>query len=70
MVDGSGSSPLGITAADMTDDAWDYVFLSQPYKAGCPVPEDKLKLMRHEFECVYILLAVVFLILSFLTFLY
>jgi leucyl-tRNA synthetase len=50
VLDGSGPSPLGIAAADMTDDVWDYIFLEKPYKAGMPVPEDKLQVLRNEFK--------------------
>lgn len=53
VLDGSGVSPIGVKAADMTDEAWDYVFLGTPYKDGTPVPEEKLKAMRHEFDYFY-----------------
>ena len=41
---------MGIRAEDMTDAAWDYVFMGTPYQAGTPVTEDKLTVMRGEFK--------------------
>ena len=48
-LNGRGASPLGITPEQMTQAAWDYVFLGASYSAACVVPEEKLKLLRNEF---------------------
>ena len=51
-LDGKGASPLGITPEQLTREAWDYVFLGTPYTAACGAPEDKLKVLRNEFQFV------------------
>ena len=45
VIDGSQTGPLGIKAEDMTNAAWDYVFLGTDFNAAeCPnVSEEKLK---------------------------
>lgn len=55
VLDGSEVGPAGIKPEDMTQAAWDYVFLGQAYKAEeCPgVTEETLKKLRHEFEFWY-----------------
>jgi leucyl-tRNA synthetase len=53
VLDGSKAGPLGIEAADMSHDCWEYIFKRGAYPGGCKVPEDKLKKMRHEFEYWY-----------------
>ena len=55
VLDGTQVGPLGIKAEDLTQSAWDYVFLGKQYNAAeCPnVTEEKLKKMRHEFEYWY-----------------
>ena len=37
----------------MSHECWEYIFKRGAYPAGCKVPEDKLKKMRHEFEYWY-----------------
>lgn len=55
VLDGSEVGPAGIKPEDMTQAAWDYVFLGHDYKAEeCPgVSEETLKKLRHEFEYWY-----------------
>jgi len=52
-LDGSGESPLGIKAEDMTREVWDFVFLGKAVSAKCPVSQDKLDTMRNEFMFLY-----------------
>ena len=53
-VDGSAVGPLGIRAEDLTNTAWDYIFLKGTYPAaGCLIPEEKLQQCRNEFEFWY-----------------
>lgn len=54
VIDGSKVGPLGIKPEELTIAAFDYVFLGKDYNADeCPIPEDKLKIMRHEFNYWY-----------------
>lgn len=53
VLDGSKVGPIGIEAADMSHECWEYIFKRGAYSAGCKVPEDKLAKMRHEFEYWY-----------------
>ncbi|KHN75603.1 Leucine--tRNA ligase [Toxocara canis] len=49
-IDGSVVGPLGISAKDMVDACWDYVYLGVPYnKTAMPVAEEKLAELRREF---------------------
>eukprot|EP01134_Creolimax_fragrantissima_P005932 CFRG5932T1 len=50
---GSGTPPLGIKPEDMTRKAWDYVYLGGDYPTDCAVPEEKLSLLRAEFQYWY-----------------
>ncbi len=52
-VDGSKPGPLGISAADLDDGCWDYIFCKGPYADGCKVSEEHLEKMRNEFEFWY-----------------
>ena len=52
-VDGSQVGPLGITAAELTSEVWDYIFLKGNYPAGCTIEESKLMQCRTEFEFWY-----------------
>jgi len=52
-LDGKGASPLGISAEQMTREAWDYVFLGTSYSAACAAPEAALKTLRNEFNYFY-----------------
>lgn len=51
-MEGTQTGQLGIKHEDLTREAWDYIFLNTPYKA-CPVPEEKLKVLRDEFRYWY-----------------
>jgi leucyl-tRNA synthetase len=42
VLDGSEVGPIGISAADMDGDCWEYIFKRGAYVAGCKVPEEKL----------------------------
>jgi leucyl-tRNA synthetase len=54
VIDGSKVGPLGIKPEELTTAAFDYVFLGKDYNAEeCSIPEEKLKMMRHEFEFWY-----------------
>lgn len=51
-----GQTPgvLGISAEDMTDEVWNYVFhIKQDVSADCRIPKDKLERMRREFRYFY-----------------
>ncbi|EYC28030.1 hypothetical protein Y032_0008g298 [Ancylostoma ceylanicum] len=49
-LDGSVVGPAGISADEMTDSVWDFVFLGAPFDSSkMPVPEEKLKALRKEF---------------------
>ena len=52
-VDGSATGPLGISASQMNDAVWDYIFLKATYPEGCGIEEEKLKQCRDEFEFWY-----------------
>lgn len=45
---GETPSPLGITAAEMTHEVWDYIFFGTPVKAS-KIKKSSLELMRREF---------------------
>lgn len=46
-------SPLGISADQLDDDVFNYIYLQGPYPAYCSIPEDKLRQLRQEFEYWY-----------------
>jgi leucyl-tRNA synthetase len=48
-----GAAPAGVSAADLTPEAWDFVFLGAEYPEGCAVAEATLLRMRREFEYWY-----------------
>ena len=51
---GGTSSKHGITAADMTNDVWDWVFKKDaPMPTGSKISEETLRLMRREFRYFY-----------------
>lgn len=45
--------PLDIKPEQLTDAVWDYVFLEGPFPADSGIPEDKLSLLRREFNYWY-----------------
>ncbi|XP_072026389.1 leucine--tRNA ligase, cytoplasmic-like [Amphiura filiformis] len=54
IVDGSGKSPLGIKAEDLTPDVWDYIFYpSTSYPSGAKIPKATLNKLRHEYQYWY-----------------
>lgn len=53
VLDGSKVGPLGIKAAELTHECWDYVFKKGSYSDACKVSKDKLDKMRNEFEYWY-----------------
>jgi len=52
-LDGSGPSPGGFTADQLTDQVFDYIYLRGKYPKKCGIPESKLKELREEFEYWY-----------------
>ena len=50
-----GKTPglLGIHPHELTNAAFDYIFLRKPYDQSLTIPESKLKIMRDEFEYWY-----------------
>ncbi len=52
-MDGSKVGPAGIKASEMTDEVWDYIFLSGEFPQGTEIPKEKLDIMRREFEFFY-----------------
>ena len=52
-LNGSEPGPLGIVPADMTDAVWDYVLTGGPMPTDGRISQDKLKLMRREFNYFY-----------------
>jgi leucyl-tRNA synthetase len=52
------TSPCGVSPEDLTDEAFDYIFLQKPYPAACNIPENTLAAMKGEFEvCSFFLSA-------------
>ena len=45
-IEGQTTGLLGINAADMKNEAWDYILLNKPYDPSLNIPEFKLKIMR------------------------
>ncbi|KAL4077451.1 hypothetical protein J3A83DRAFT_4213723 [Scleroderma citrinum] len=52
-ITGHTIGPLGVTAEQMTDEAWDYLFCSAPWPNPEPFPKEKADAMKHEFEYFY-----------------
>ncbi|KAL9925501.1 leucyl-tRNA synthetase isoform 1-T1 [Glossina fuscipes fuscipes] len=51
---GEKPSPLGIKAADMCPEVWDYLFFKDtPYPDNCKIEQKILDKLRHEFEYWY-----------------
>ena len=51
-VEGSKTGLMNITPSQMTIDAWNYVLLNTDYKE-CPVPRDKLDVLKEQFRYYY-----------------
>eukprot|EP01022_Parablepharisma_sp_SALTPOND_P024878 TRINITY_DN559_c0_g1_i1.p1 TRINITY_DN559_c0_g1~~TRINITY_DN559_c0_g1_i1.p1 ORF type:complete len:1122 (+),score=167.37 TRINITY_DN559_c0_g1_i1:4398-7763(+) len=52
-LEGSTPGPLGIPAQDITEADWDYIFLHKPRAEPSKIDEEKLKILRREFEYWY-----------------
>ncbi|KAK4046224.1 cytosolic leucyl tRNA synthetase [Microbotryomycetes sp. JL201] len=52
-IDGSKVGPLGITAEQMTDEMWDYIYANGALPADSPIPVDKLNTLKAEFSYFY-----------------
>ncbi|THH28181.1 hypothetical protein EUX98_g6001 [Antrodiella citrinella] len=53
VINGSQTGPLGITPDQMTDEVWNYIFRDGPWPADATVPQDKVDIMKREFEYFY-----------------
>lgn len=54
VLDGSGTSPLGIKAEQLTPEVWDYIYFSKAeYPQNCGIEKEKLDKMKHEFQYWY-----------------
>ncbi|GAA5823953.1 hypothetical protein JCM11251_003356 [Rhodosporidiobolus azoricus] len=52
-IDGSVVGPLGITAEQMTDEMWEYIYANGPYPSHSPIPLEKLNRLKAEFSYFY-----------------
>ncbi|KAG9311054.1 hypothetical protein JVU11DRAFT_8955 [Chiua virens] len=52
-ITGHTVGPLGVTAQQMTDEAWDYIFCNGPWPNPEPFPREKADTMKHEFDYFY-----------------
>ncbi|KAG8215233.1 hypothetical protein J3R82DRAFT_8779 [Butyriboletus roseoflavus] len=52
-ITGHAVGPLGVTAEQMTDEAWEYVFCNGPWPNPEPFPREKADVMKHEFNYFY-----------------
>jgi len=48
-----GASPLDIKPEQLTNEAFDYIFLKKSYPAGCEIEQSKLDILRESFEYWY-----------------
>ncbi|EIN05837.1 leucyl-tRNA synthetase [Punctularia strigosozonata HHB-11173 SS5] len=53
VIDGSKPGPLGVTADQMTDEVWEYIFAKGPWPESAPLPKEKADRMKYEFEYFY-----------------
>ncbi|XP_054158763.1 leucine--tRNA ligase, cytoplasmic-like [Oppia nitens] len=54
VMDGSAKSPIGIEAASLTPEVWDYIyFAGAQYPSDCGIPREKLDKLRTEFNYWY-----------------
>jgi leucyl-tRNA synthetase len=53
VIDGSTTGPLGISAADLTDEVWDHILLGAPVSSSCSIPSAALSQLRSEFTYWY-----------------
>ncbi|KAJ8518730.1 hypothetical protein ONZ45_g4251 [Pleurotus djamor] len=52
-IDGSKPGPLGITADQMTDEIWEYVFCDGPFPDPSPLSREKADALKHEYSYFY-----------------
>ncbi|KAF8064193.1 hypothetical protein FPV67DRAFT_1584778 [Lyophyllum atratum] len=52
-IDGSKPGPLGITADQMTDEIWEYIFCDGPFPETSPLPQEKADALKHEYKYFY-----------------
>ncbi|KAF9054244.1 hypothetical protein BJ165DRAFT_696298 [Panaeolus papilionaceus] len=52
-IEGSKPGPLGVTAEQMTDEIWEYIFCNGPFPDPSPIPKEKVDAMKHEYEYFY-----------------
>ncbi|KAJ3929636.1 MAG: hypothetical protein NXY57DRAFT_397183 [Lentinula lateritia] len=52
-IDGSNPGPLGITADQMIDEVWEYVFCDGPWPSSASLPQEKADALKHEFNYFY-----------------
>jgi len=52
-IDGSKVGPLGITAEQMTDEVWDYIYANAPFPKDSAVPLEKANQLKAEFSYFY-----------------
>jgi len=52
-IEGSTPGPLGISADQMTDEIWEYVFCNGPFPEPSPLPKEKADALKHEFNYFY-----------------
>ncbi|GLB44645.1 putative class-I aminoacyl-tRNA synthetase family protein [Lyophyllum shimeji] len=52
-IDGSRPGPLGITADQMTDEIWEYVFCDGPFPDPSPLAREKADALKHEYKYFY-----------------
>ncbi|KAJ3964064.1 hypothetical protein EV361DRAFT_981250 [Lentinula raphanica] len=52
-IDGSRPGPLGISASQMTDEVWEYMFCDGPWPSPAPFPQEKADALKHEFNYFY-----------------
>ncbi|KAI6118488.1 hypothetical protein EDD16DRAFT_1585150 [Pisolithus croceorrhizus] len=45
--------PLGVTAEQMTDEAWEYIFCNGPWPNPEPFPKEKADALKHEYNYFY-----------------
>ncbi|KAG6334276.1 hypothetical protein ID866_4816 [Astraeus odoratus] len=52
-ITGHKVGPLGVTAEQMTDEAWEYIFCNGPWPNPEPFPKEKADAMKHEYNYFY-----------------
>ncbi|PPQ63439.1 hypothetical protein CVT24_004971 [Panaeolus cyanescens] len=52
-IEGSKPGPLGVSAEQMTDEIWEYIFCNGPFPDPSPIPKEKVDAMKHEYEYFY-----------------